>query len=38
MLLGEKVAVAWFKDNIARQVETVGTITVVGFDGTNIVV
>jgi len=38
MLLGEKVAVAWFKDNIARQVESVGTITVVGFDGNSIVV
>ena len=34
MLLGEKVAVAWFKDNIARQIESVGTITFVGFDGT----
>ena len=34
MELGEKVAMAWFKDNIARQIESVGTITFVGFDGT----
>lgn len=34
MELGEKIAIAWFKDNIARQIESVGTITFVGFDGT----
>jgi hypothetical protein len=33
MELGEKIAIAWFKDNIARQIESVGTITFVGFDG-----
>ena len=34
MELGEKIAITWFKDNIARQIESVGTITFVGFDGT----
>jgi len=33
MLLGEKVAIQWFKDHRATQSEPIGTITIVGFDG-----
>lgn len=38
MMLGQKVAIAYFKDYVKRQVELRGDITIVGFDGVEVTV
>ena len=38
MMLGQKVAIAYFKDYISRQIESRGNITIVGFDGVSVTV
>ena len=38
MMLGQKVAIAYFKDYIKRQAELRGDITIVGFDGVEVTV
>ena len=38
MMLGQKVAIAYFKDYISRQIESRGSITIVGFDGVSVTV
>ncbi len=36
LLLGEKIAIQWFKDHRDTQHETITEITIIGFDGTEI--
>ena len=36
LLLGEKIAIQWFKDHRCTQHETIGEVTIIGFDGTEI--
>ena len=38
MMLGQKVAIAYFKDYVSRQTEMRGDITIVGFDGVSVTV
>jgi hypothetical protein len=38
MMLGQKVAIAYFKDYVKRQIELRGDITIVGFDGVEVTV
>ena len=38
MMLGQKVAIAYFKDYVKRQAELRGDITIVGFDGVEVTV
>ena len=38
MMLGQKVAIAYFKDYLKRQIELRGDITIVGFDGVSVTV
>lgn len=38
MMLGQKVAIQYFKDYVSRQIEVRGDITIVGFDGVSVTV
>ena len=38
MMLGQKVAIAYFEDYLSRLIEPTGAITITGFDGVDVTI